>query len=937
MSVRLKYFPLYFFLCLLPLIVSAKTNQKVVKMGYFNSTNFLDGGDEKSMKGGYAYEYISHISHFTNWRYEYCYGSFDELYDKLSKGEIDAMAGLSPSELRKAQVMFPSESMGSKVYYMYAPASNSNISISKQTLKGKKLGIVGYSSMDAVAQKWNKENDYGLTIVRFEKFVVMYDAFKKGQVDFIVAYDSDDSIVSDVKPIAKLGEIPFYFVFSKNRPDLLLEYNRATTRMNEVDPHYIESLQLNYNSNNIICNTLSSIERQWLDNHQKIHIGYLENYLPYSDREVNGKVTGLLTNVISEMTNKLNIKKTHSIHYTGFSNYDEMLSALKEGKIDIAFPVGGNLWDAEQEKIYVSSPVVSSSMVMVFKYQINENTEKKIAVNENNRMQLNYTRLYYPNADIYYCQSIEECLDAVKTGEANSTIVNGNRINSLLANSNYSGLSYVTLGKPDTRCFGTAIGNDSILMFLDRGLKLIGPGFGEDAAHMYVKVNYSAIDFIRSHVMLVIFIVILTCLLIIGVFYYEQQKKNRFMSELSKRNVELQKAREDAEYANSAKSKFLSSMSHDIRTPMNAIIGFANLAKTRIDNREEVDNYLQKITVSSRHLLSLINEILDMSRIESGKTQLSVNELSLIELLDNLRVITEESAKEKGLTINFTNDLKDEVVYSDKLRLSQILINIVGNAIKYTEREGRIDVSVTQLDTIKNGHATYRFVIKDNGIGMSEDYVKHIFEPFTRESTVTINRIQGAGLGMAITKSLVDMMGGKIEVESESGVGSTFFLTFPFPVSVHPTCYHPEERTTLAEGEVFSGRRVLVVEDNELNQEIAIAILEELGLTVEVAENGKVALDTISENEAGYFDVVLMDIQMPVMDGYEATKAIRGLEDREKASVPIVAMTANAFDEDKRTAFQVGMNGHLSKPVEPEKLAEQLRWTLGKNNRKYSS
>lgn len=929
-----RYITVFLLLCLMPIGVSADSKQKVVKIGYFHSSNFLDGGDENSIKSGYAYEYIIHVSHFTNWKYEYHYGTFTELYSKLVAGEIDAMAGLSPSEVRKAETTFPEEAMGTKMYYIYAPGSSENVVPSRSSFYGKKLGVVGYSTMEGVADKWNKERGYGLKLVKFENFKQMYEAFRAGKLDYIVAYDSDDTLVSDVKPILKMGEMPYYFVFSKNRADLLEDFNKATIRMNEIDPHFVQNLLAEYYENNIICNTLSSNERTWLKNHKQIRIGVLEDYLPYSDKQLNGNATGLVTDVLSEMANKLKIDSNNSFNYTGYSNHDAMIEALKKGEIDIAFPVGGNLWYAEQEGILTSSPVISASMVLVFKYHIDDATTKVIAVNSNNRMQLNYTKKNYPEADIVYCNSINECLDAVRTGKANSTIVNGMRINSLMSNSRYSGLSYVNLKNSDARCFATTLGNDSVLMFLDRGIKLIGSNYGEDASHKYVTVEYSAMDFLRNHVLLVIIIVLIISLAIISFFYYEKEKKTRFLEELSKRNKALQKAREDAEYANKAKSTFLSSMSHDIRTPMNAIIGFANLAKVRINDKSLVSTYLQKITISSRHLLSLINEILDMSRIESGKIQLNDTEASVSELLENMRVITEESAKEKGLDITFKcESINNDFVFVDKLRLSQILINIVGNAIKYTERGGTVNVSVSQLDAILNGHSTYRFIVKDNGMGMSEDYVKHIFEPFTRESTATISRIQGAGLGMAITKSLVDMMGGKIEVESESGVGSTFILTFSFPVSIHPAYYHVEEEKAPMGKDSFSGKRVLVVEDNELNQEIAVAVLEELGIETEVAENGKVAVDIISSKDAGYFDVVLMDVQMPVMNGYEATKQIRAFADTEKAKVPIVAMTANAFEEDKRAAFDAGMNGHLAKPIEPTKLVEHLRWVSGKGSK----
>lgn len=544
--------------------------------------------------------------------------------------------------------------------------------------------------------------------------------------------------------------------------------------------------------------------------------------------------------------------------------------------------------------------------------------------------------------------------------------------------------------------------------------------------------------------------------------FLQQQKtlEKEYQTSLEQKNAELERAIRQETAANRAKREFLFNMSHDIRTPMNAIIGFTSLAATHIDNREQVLDYLKKTATASQHLLSLINDVLDMSRIESGKVSLELRPVHLPELVHDLRDIIQSSitAKRISLFIDMV-DVEDEDVVADPMRLNQIMLNILSNAIKFTPVGGMITLRIVQKQTAPHGSVDYEFHIRDTGIGMSSAFQEHIFEQFAREETSTVSKIQGTGLGMAITKNLVDMMGGSISVESEPGKGSEFTVSLRFPISgeqavpqripqleglralvadddtntclnvskmlrmigmrsdwttsgheavvrtqdaieqgdgfyvfiidwmipdlnglevvrrirrligsntpiiiltaydwadieveakaagVTAFCAKPlfmsELRRILAEPFLpaeaaeqtekkadFAGKRLLVVEDNALNREIAVTMLEEGGFEVDTAENGKVAVDKVRESAPGYYDLVLMDIQMPIMDGYAAARAIRALPDAEKAGLPIVAMTANAFDEDRQNAEKAGMNGHLSKPFDMQQLLTMLREKL---------
>ena len=392
-------------------------------------------------------------------------------------------------------------------------------------------------------------------------------------------------------------------------------------------------------------------------------------------------------------------------------------------------------------------------------------------------------------------------------------------------------------------------------------------------------------------------------------------------------NIEAQMERE-AEYQRrvreartSARNDFLANMSHDIRTPMNAIVGYTNIAKSNKHKPETVADALDKIGSSSHYLLSLINDILDISKIESGKMQISCGPCDLAELFRRIEDITALQAKKKFLVINYCYDnICHYQVITDELRIEQIIINIVSNAIKYTPPGKTVDLIAEEVPS-PGGKNKYRFIIRDTGIGIKEDYMPHIFESFTREERTTVNRIQGTGLGLAITAKIVEMMGGTISVKSKLGEGSEFTVE----LELEPLETDSQANAENSENIDLAGHRILLVEDNAINAEIARMILEQYGAEVQQAENGKTGLEALQEKGPGYYDAVLMDIQMPVMNGFEATKAIRALGGAYATALPIIAMSANAYDEDVRDCLAAGMNGHIAKPFNPDELMRILR------------
>jgi len=415
-------------------------------------------------------------------------------------------------------------------------------------------------------------------------------------------------------------------------------------------------------------------------------------------------------------------------------------------------------------------------------------------------------------------------------------------------------------------------------------------------------------------------------------WYYAVDEEHRYVLAASqdttedfRKEQELADALLQAKKANEAKTNFLNNMSHDIRTPMNAIIGFGNLAKKYLSDKEKCLEYLEKISVSSEHLLSLINDVLDMSRIESGRMTFVDAPASISDIMHEVETIFQNGAEQKGLTLNIeTKNIVNDNVLCDVLRVNQILLNCISNSIKFTQSGGSVNVLVTQIESNEEGVGKYKFEIFDTGIGMEENFLKVIFEPFTRDEAGIAHKIQGTGLGMSICKNIVDLMGGSIDVQSKLGEGSHFTITIPMKIVDYKSCI--ETCNILPDTQVsLENKRILLVEDNELNREIATEILSEVGAVLDNAENGQVAVDKVAEHGPDYYDLILMDIQMPILNGYDAATKIRAMEGCGPNDLIIIAMTANAFEEDKQHALAVGMNEHVAKPIDVPTLMNALK------------
>lgn len=926
---------LCFFLVLVSLCpltaMAAESEQKTVRVGYYVNKSFQEGTSDEDVKSGYGYEYLRKVACYTGWKYEYVYGKWAELYEQFLAGDIDIMAGVSKLEEREEFLLFPDYEMGIEGYYLYKHEEDTEIvGNNPASLSGKRIGVIKNTTMADSLRKWLTEHPVDAEIIEFDGFEAEQAAFDRWEIDAFVEMDFNISTGYGRAPVVKVGELPYYLAVTECRPDLLAELNAALVKLNEVEPYFRQNLQYANYRNSLISHTLSESERAWIQEHDVMNVGYFEDYLPYCGSDRQGNATGLITDVMTEILRKLEIADQIAIRYTAYQSYEHMVADLHTGKLDAAFPVGGELWHGEQDGIFSSSPVVSAGVDLAFAGSYDDNTVASIAVNRNNKMQYYYTASTFPDARIVLCDTVDDCLDAVLHGEAGSTILNGIRTNRLLSESKYSTIVAIQLSRTDDFCFGVADGNDALLLLLNRGIKLIGEDYGMNASYKYTFYEYTAADFVRENALLILMLIVSVSAIIIFLLVREEKNRKRYTAEIEKSRNELADALKTAKEASHAKSTFLFNMSHDIRTPMNAIIGFTGLLKNHLDDKELAQSYIGKIETANDFLLSLINNVLEMARIESGKVILDETANNVYTFWDALGALFDTQMKAKGIAFSSEIRVEHPNVMVDVTKLREILLNIVSNAVKYTPSGGTVSMSVTELPTERPGYLVYQTVIADTGIGMSAEFLPHIFEEFTRERTSTESKVTGSGLGMPIVKKLVDLMQGTIAVESELGKGTKFTLTLSHRIADVADTQLESGYSDAYRIEDFAGKRILLAEDNELNAEIAITILETEGFLVERAEDGVICVDMIEKAPSDYYDLVLMDIQMPNMDGYKAAQIIRRLPDKQKADIPIIAMTANAFEEDRKAAFRMGMNGHIAKPMQIETLRNTLCYVLSK-------
>ena len=902
---------------------------KVVRVGSFEDTfNYVN---EKGARKGYGYELLETLSGYAGWQFEYVTCDWSDCFEKLKNGEIDIIGGISYTEDRTQEMLFSDEPMGVEKYYLYADLSRADISASDfKTLNGKKIGVLMGTEPEVMLAEW--EEKYGLKTehVNISNNEDVKQKLANHEIDCFVSLEESFWAERGISTITRVGESGIYYAINKNWPDIKEELDDAMRALDEAVPFYTADLYKRYFSMDYTP-ILTGEEKAWLRKHGAIRMGFLASDSGVSTFDpATGEFTGVITDYIQFAADCLGNQELE-FQLVGYDSKEAELDALKSGEIDMIFHCDQNPNLAEEYHFACTNTTWTSNLMAVTnKQHFNENNVNRIAVPQNKLSLKKYLAFYYPQWEIVDCDTQEDAARLVKDGQADCFVTGISSENKY--SKKYSFYS-VPLVNPVRSCFAVNSGNRSLLSILNKTIKAMPVNMLAGALAMYKsssrKVTLS--DFIKDNFFMALLVsstavaaILLTILKLLRKARKAEAAARKAANDTQKLNAKLQVAVENAESANRAKSTFLFNMSHDIRTPMNAIIGYADLASRHLDDPAKLKNYMENIQVCGQNLLMLLNNVLDLARIENDKTEMEYSVSDIEKDFRNCVAMFRNQADSKGQTLMVTTQLQYPYIYADIPHLTEICTNLVSNAVKYTGAGGTIRCNVTQKPGEKEGWCDTVVTVADNGIGMSQEFQKHIFEPFERERTSTVSKVEGSGIGMGIVKKLVGLMGGTVEVESRIGVGSTFTVTIPCRIASEDETQAKRE-TNPSDQKCLCGTRILLTEDNDLNAEIAVELLQEEGCTVDRAKDGVECVDMLEKAANGTYQLILMDIQMPVMNGYDAARKIRGLDDPQKANIPIIAMTANAFTEDRQVALDAGMNDHIAKPINMNVLVPTLR------------
>ena len=914
----------------LPVKAAAETAPaKVVRVGSFEDTfNYVN---EKGARKGYGYELLETLSGYTGWQFEYVTCDWSDCFEKLKNGEIDIMGDISYTEDRAEEMLFSDEPMGEEKYYLYADLSRADISASDyKTLNGKKIGVLMGTEPEVMLTEWEEKHGLKTQHVNVSNNEDVKQKLANHEIDCFVSLEESYWAELGISTITRVGKSSIYYVFNKDRPDLKEELDNAMHALDEEAPFYTADLCKKYFSLDYKP-ILTGEEKAWLKEHGAIRMGFLTSDSGVSTYDpATGEITGTITDYIQFARDCLGNQELE-FQLVGYDDKEAELNALKSGEIDMIFHFDQSPNLAEEYRVARTNTTWTANMMVVTNKQLFiENQVNRVAVPQNKISLTRYIAFYYPQWEIVDCDTQEDAIKLVKDGQADCFITG---VSSEAKYSKNHGFYSVLLPNPAKSCFAVNSGNRSLLSILNKTIKAMPTNMLTGSLAMYKsssrKVTLS--DFIKDNFFMVLLVssiavaaILLTILKLLRKARKAEAAARKAANDTQELNAKLQIAVENAESANRAKSTFLFNMSHDIRTPMNAIIGYADLASRHLDDPAKLEKYMENIQVCGQNLLMLLNNVLDLARIENDKTEMEYSVSDVDKDFRNCIAMFRNQADSKGQTLTVTAHLLHPYVYVDIPHLTEVCTNLVSNAVKYTGAGGTIRCDVTQKPGGKEGWCDTVVTVADNGIGMSQEFQKHIFEPFERERTSTVSKVEGSGIGMGIVKKLVGLMGGTVEVESKIGVGSTFTVTIPCRIASEDETQAKRE-TNPSDQKCLCGTRILLTEDNDLNAEIATELLQEEGCTVDRAKDGVECVDMLEKAANGTYQLILMDIQMPVMNGYDAAKKIRRMDDPQKAGIPIIAMTANAFTEDRQVALDAGMNDHIAKPINMNVLVPTLR------------
>ena len=920
---------------------AAETNKdekqlQTIRVGSFEDTfNYVD---KNGIRRGFGYELMQALAGYTGWKLEYVKCDWSDCFDKLENGEIDVMGDISYTEERAEKMLFSDAPMCEEKYILYADLSHMDIVASDfESLDGKRVGVLMGTEPEIMLTEWENKNGIHTEHVNVYNNDDVEKKLANLEIDAFVSLEESIWSEQGISSVATIGKSGIYFVINKERSDIKTEMDYAMRQLEQDSPFFQADLYKKYFTLEY-SQILTGEEKSWLEEHGSIRTGFLNNDPAiFSMDEETGKLTGMLTEYISYAKDCLG-NQTLEFYMQAYDSYDEMIQALQNREIDMIFYAGRNPDFAEEKGWALTNTAWTYSLMAVTDEKcFNEDEAYTVAVPKEKEALKQHIAFSYPEWKLVDCDSFDAAADMVIHEKADCFLMGASQVILYDNNRNFKS---IPLTKTMEACFAVRGGEGTLLSILNKTLKAMPSDMLTSALATYDSTadKVTFFDFVKDNLLAFFATAGFFALGIISIILVLLRKARKAESaakfaanDTQKLNNKLEIALEKAEVASLAKTRFLNNMSHDIRTPMNAILGYAQLMDDELKGKDlpETSEHLKKLQQSGNLLLSIINNVLDMARIESGRMEIDENYDRIEDIRQTLFELFEDEAKKKNLALHYTINVEHENILTDTTKVKEIFVNILSNAIKYTPSGGSVVINVDELACDEPGYMIVRTRVSDTGIGMSQDYLTKIFDAFTREQNTTKSRIAGTGLGMSIVKKYVDLLGGTITVESEPGKGSIFTVTLKHRIA--DESYYIKKHAENPESgiEILEGKNILLAEDNDLNAEIAEAILERAGIKTERVEDGIQCVNRIEKMPAGTYDMILMDIQMPKMDGYKTTQAIRNLPDKDKACIPIIAMTANAFEEDKRDAIAAGMNGHIAKPIQVDKLMSILAeiWT----------
>ena len=908
---------------------AAETNNdekqsQIIRVGSFEDTfNYVD---KNGVRRGYGYELMQALAGYTGWKFEYVKCDWSDCFDKLENGEIDIMGDISYTDERAQKMLFPDEPMGEEKYILYADLSDTDIGMSDfKSLDGKRVGVLMDTEPEIMLTEWENKNGIHTEHVNVNNDDDVEKKLANHEIDCFVSLEESIWSEQGISSVTTIGKSGIYFAINKERSNIKTELDYAMRQLEQDSPFFKADLYKKYFTLDYI-QVLTGKEKVWVEEHGGIQIGFLNNDPAiFSMDEETGKLTGMLAEYISYAKDCLG-NQTLEFNIHAYDDYDEMIQALQNREIDMIFYVGRNPYFAEQNGYALTNTAWTYSLMAVTdEEKFDENKVYTVAVPKKKYALKQHIAFSYPEWKLVDCDSLDNAADMVIQEKADCFLMGASQA---LIYDNSQNFKSVPLTKTMEACFTVREGEGSLLSILNKTIKAMPSDMLTSVLAIYDstadKVTFS--DFIKDNLLVFLATVGFLALSIIGIILVllRKARKAEAVAKLAakdtkKLNNKLEIALKKAEDASLAKTRFLNNMSHDIRTPMNAILGYAQLMEEELKEKDlpETSDHLEKLQQSGNLLLSIINNVLDMARIESGKMEIDEKYGRIEDIRQTLFEIFGDEAKKKNIALHYTINVEHEHILTDTTKVKEIFVNILSNAIKYTPSGGSVMINIDELVCDEPGYMMVRTRVSDTGIGMSQDYLTKIFDAFTRERNTTKSKITGSGLGMSIVKRYVDLLGGTIDVESEPGKGSTFTVTLKHRIADESYYVKKHDEGSGTASKILEGRNILLAEDNDLNAEIAEAILERAGLKTERVEDGIQCVNKITKMPVGTYDMILMDIMMPEMNGYETTKAIRNLSERpDGKEIPIIAMTANAFAEDVQAALNAGMDDHVAKPVD---------------------